>query len=261
MSMITLAVHKFTSCSGCQSQLLNLDQLLLALTEKVAIVHFVEAGINQADARADIALVEGSISTAEELERLQQVRINSGILVTMGACATSGGIQSLRNLMEGETLLNEYYPHALPVMPLPDSTPISKHVRVDFELWGCPISQQQLTHFLGSLFTGQFPSMEQEKLCLECKRTQQVCVMVTQQQPCIGPVTRSGCGALCPQYGRGCYGCFGPSEKTNSQGLANRFNGFGLVPDEVARRFAVIHSQAKPFRKVLSINTRGETES
>jgi len=248
MAKLRLAIHKFSSCSGCQSQLLNLDQALLTLTEKLQILNFVEAGINQPDARADVALVEGSITTAEELQRLLRLRETSGLLISIGACATSGGIQALRNLQNTPQLLKQHYPKALPLTPLQDSTPIAAHVKVDFELWGCPISQQQLLQLFGSLFNGYLPSVEQEKLCMSCKRQLLPCVLVCQQRPCLGPVTRSGCGALCPHYGRGCYACFGPAENPNPQGLANRLAGLGLLPEQIARRFALIHSSDPVYR-------------
>ncbi|MDP5291385.1 sulfhydrogenase subunit delta [Oceanimonas sp. CHS3-5] len=246
---LTLAVHKLTSCSGCQLALLNQGPALLALLEEVEFVHFIEAGIEGPDKKVDLALVEGSISTPEDLARAKALRRNSRLVVTMGACATSGGIQALRNMADGPGWKAAIYAHPDFIATLDTSTGVAEHIRVDFELWGCPITLEQMRHFLRQLRLGVQPRPEAEKLCMECKRRQQVCVMVTKGAPCLGPVVRTGCGALCPAFGRACYGCFGPSELPNCDSLANRFTGLGLLPDDIARRFAAIHSHSAPFRE------------
>jgi coenzyme F420-reducing hydrogenase gamma subunit len=249
-SRARVAVHKFSSCDGCQLAFLNAGDALLTLARQVDIVHFVEAGIVNAQAPADIAFIEGSISTPEELTRIQAVRAQSRYLITMGACATSGGIQALRNGRDGAQWLADVYANPEFVAMLPAATPIAAHVRVDFELWGCPISTAQVVATLRSLLSGVAPVEHKESLCLACKRSGNVCVLVTRQAPCLGPVTRGGCGALCPRFGRDCYGCYGPSENPNAVSLARRFAGFGLVPADVQRRFTFIHSEAPAFAAV-----------
>ena len=246
---LTLAVHKLTSCSGCQLALLNQGPALLDLLEEVEFVHFIEAGITGPDKTVDVAFVEGSVSTPDDLERARTLRRNSRLVVTMGACATSGGIQALRNLADGPGWKAAVYARPDFIATLATSTGVAEHIQVDFELWGCPITVEQMRHFLRQLRLGVWPRPEAEKLCMECKRRQQVCVMVTRGAPCLGPVVRTGCGALCPAFGRACYGCFGPSEQPNGDSLANRFAGLGLLPDDIARRFAAIHSHSPPFRE------------
>ncbi|WKE64207.1 sulfhydrogenase subunit delta [Gallaecimonas kandeliae] len=247
MTKLRLAVHKLTSCSGCQLALLNQGPGLLALLEEVEILHFIEAGAEDPDAQVDLALVEGSVSTPADLERLKRIRSNSKLLVTMGACATSGGVQALRNLADAKDWMAAVYARPDFIATLASSTPVAEHVKVDFELWGCPITAQQLNHFVRLLRLGTLARDDAEKLCMDCKRRQQVCVVVTQGAPCLGPVVRTGCGALCPAFGRPCYGCFGPSEQPNGDSLANRFAGLGLLPEEVAKRFAAIHSHNPAF--------------
>lgn len=243
----TIAVHKFSSCDGCQLALLNLGEPLLELASLVDILHFAEAGPLAEDAKVDIALVEGSVSTAHDIERIKKIRDNSTHLITIGACATTGGIQALRNMADSKQWIADIYANASVIDSLDTSTPIKDHVKVDLELWGCPISQPQLLIALRSLLFGVLPKEDNDKVCMACKRQQTVCVMVTSQQPCMGAVTRNGCGALCPRVGRECYGCFGPAENPNTHALANRLQGFGLVEDEIARRFLFINSNAEPF--------------
>jgi sulfhydrogenase subunit delta len=241
-----IAVHKFSSCDGCQLAFLNLGEDLLVLNELVDIVHFAEAGMLDETARVEIAFVEGSISTQADIERIHQIREQSQYLITIGACATAGGLQALRNLSNG-SWLQAIYAQPDYIDSLEHVTPISKQVRVDFELWGCPINQQQLVSVIRSLLWDVIPKLEQNKVCLECKRRQQVCVMVTQGTACMGPVTHTGCGALCPSAGRGCYGCYGPGENPNTAALGQWFVGLGLLPEQIANQFLAINSQAESF--------------
>lgn len=243
----SIAVHKFSSCDGCQLAFINLGEPLLALAEQVDILHFAEAGPVNENAHVDIAFVEGSISTTNDLARLQKIRNNSHHLITLGACATSGGLQALRNMANTHEWITELYANPSVINSLDNSTAIKEHVKVDLELWGCPVSQQQILTTVRALLFGVLPKEQNDKVCMECKRQQTVCVMVTKKAACMGPVTRTGCGALCPRAGRDCYGCYGPAEKPGTRALANRFQGFGLLNDEIARRFLFIHNGAEPF--------------
>ncbi|MEW9798324.1 hypothetical protein [Alteromonas sp. CYL-A6] len=241
---LTVAIHKLTSCSGCQLSFLNLGSDLLKVLEKVTFVHFIEAGLYAPDDDVDLVLVEGSVSTADDLARLELARSHAKWLVTMGACATSGGVQALRNMGNKDEWTRTVYAHPEFIETLDNSTPVAEHVKVDFELWGCPVTAAQLIALIQQLSAGVLPKDDAEKVCMACKRDQNVCVMVTRQAPCLGPVVRTGCGALCPAFGRACYGCFGPSEQPNATSLSNRFAGLGLQPDAIVQRFAAIHSHA-----------------
>ena len=249
MTKPTVAVHKFSSCDGCQLALINLGEPLLVLTQLVDILHFAEAGPLDEDARVDIAIVEGSISASHDIERIKKIRDNSTYLITVGACATSGGIQALRNMADTKQWIAGIYANPSVIDTLDNSSPIKDYVKVDLELWGCPISQRQIINAIRALLFGVMPVEEHDKICMECKRHQTVCVMVTKGEPCMGPVTRTGCGALCPSVGRDCFGCYGPAENPNTQAMANRLEGLGLVSDEVARRFLFINSGAEAFHQ------------
>ena len=249
MTKPTVAVHKFSSCDGCQLALINLGEPLLVLTQLVDILHFAEAGPLDEDARVDIAIVEGSVSASHDIERIKKIRDNSTYLITVGACATSGGIQALRNMADTKQWIAGIYANPSVIDTLDNSSPIKDYVKVDLELWGCPISQRQIINAIRALLFGVMPVEEHDKICMECKRHQTVCVMVTKGEPCMGPVTRTGCGALCPSVGRDCFGCYGPAENPNTQAMANRLEGLGLVSDEVARRFLFINSGAEAFHQ------------
>ncbi len=252
-----LAVFKFASCDGCQLSVLNLEDELLALGQALDIAYFPEASSRMGRGPYEIALVEGSVTTAEDARRIAKVREQAKVLVTIGACATAGGIQALRNWGSVEAFKRAVYPSPEYIASLRTSTPIAEHVPVDFELWGCPINREQLLHVLADLLAGVQPRLPSHSVCLECKRRGYVCVMVAKGLPCLGPVTRTGCGAICPAMGRDCYGCFGPAEggpkepgsPPNTASLARQFQrGLQLIPVEVLRRFRGINAHAPAFR-------------
>ena len=242
-----VAVHKFSSCDGCQLAFLNLGEALLEVAALVDFAHFAEAGPVDPDAAVDIAFVEGSISTPEDAKRIQRVRANARFLVTIGACATAGGIQALRNLHDAREWVAGVYASPQYVSTLERVTPIAAQVKVDLELWGCPVSGRQVLAALRALLSGVVPPHDEDKVCMECKRRQTVCVMVTRGIACMGPVTRTGCGAICPAFGRDCYACYGPAENANTPSLSRRLEGLGLTRAAVAARFHFIDNAAPAF--------------
>jgi sulfhydrogenase subunit delta len=233
----TLAVWKFASCDGCQLSLLDCEDELLQLVGEVEIAYFLEARRATAEGPYDLSLVEGSITTAHDAERIRHVRSVSRKLVTIGACATAGGIQALRNFADVDEFVSVVYASPEYVSTLATSTPISAHVAVDFELHGCPIDKRQLLEVLTSFLHGRRPNIPSTSVCTECKRRGNVCVTVAHGTPCLGPVTHAGCGALCPSYNRGCYGCFGPMETPNMQALTRRLRVLGMDDVSVDRVF------------------------
>jgi coenzyme F420-reducing hydrogenase gamma subunit len=243
-----LAVFKFASCDGCQLSLLDAEDELLAVAGAVEIAYFVEARSRMLDGPYDVSLVEGSITTPEEAERIQEVRRQSKFLVAIGACATAGGIQSLRNWSDVDEFIRLVYATPAYIETLATSTPINEHVPVDFELRGCPINKNQLLAVITALLIGRQPKLPAYSVCLECKRRGTACVTVAQGLPCLGPVTQAGCGAICPAYNRGCYGCYGPMEAPNAETLGRQFLSLGLSPPEVVRLFRSFNGYADPFR-------------
>jgi coenzyme F420-reducing hydrogenase gamma subunit len=251
-----LAVLKFASCDGCQLSLLDCEDELLAVAGQVDIANFAEASRALAKGPFDVTLVEGSVTTPHDAERIREVRNSSKVLVTIGACATAGGIQALRNFKDVRQLTALVYAQPEYITTLETSTPISEHVRVDFELRGCPISKTQLVELLAALLRGRKPNLPGLSVCVECKRRGTVCLMVAQGIPCLGPVTQAGCGALCPSYSRGCYGCFGPSESANGEALAARFSAQRSSDADIVRAFRSFNAWAPAFRAVSESHER-----
>jgi coenzyme F420-reducing hydrogenase gamma subunit len=245
-----IGVVKFASCDGCQLTLLDLEDDLLAIADRVDIVEFAEATSRRSSGPFDILFVEGSISTPEQVEEILRIRAVTTTLVTIGACATAGGIQALRNWADHDAVRSLVYPHPEYVESLATATPVADHVAVDAELRGCPISPDQLREFVTAVLAGRRANLPDEAVCAECKRRGIVCVAVTGGVTCLGPVTRSGCGALCPAFGRGCYGCFGPRESANGPGLATWLER-DRTPTDVARAFALFDAWSPPFRRVI----------
>lgn len=251
-----LAVWKFASCDGCQLTLLDCEDELLAIAGAVEIAYFPEATRAVVAGPYDLSLVEGSITTAGDAARIQEVRAQSQTLVSIGACATAGGIQALRNWADVDDFVSIVYAEPSYIDTLETSTPIADHVEVDFELRGCPISKAQLLETIDAFLHGRKPNVPGHSVCMECKWRGTPCVMVAQGIPCLGPVTQAGCGAICPAYNRGCYGCFGPSESANIDALASWWHDLGVGDDDVVRALRTFNAYAPEFREVSDAYAR-----
>jgi coenzyme F420-reducing hydrogenase gamma subunit len=243
-----LAVWKFSSCDGCQLTLLDCEDELLAVAGAVEIAYFPEATRGVVKGPYDLSLVEGSITTAHDAERIKAVRAQSKALITIGACATSGGIQALRNFADVAAFTAIVYARPDYISTLATSTPIGAHVPVDFELRGCPIDKRQLVEVLAAFLAGRQPVTPAHSTCIECKLKGNVCVMVAHGTPCLGPVTHAGCGALCPSYDRGCYGCFGPMESPNTKSLSTALAALGMDEAALRRIYRTFNATSQSFK-------------
>jgi sulfhydrogenase subunit delta len=246
-----VAVFKMASCDGCQLQLLDAEEALLELAGAIDIVNFAEASSDMHPGPYDVTLVEGSVSTPELVEQIREIRATSTVLITIGACATSGGVQALRNATgKHDEFIRTVYASPEYIHSLEDSHPISDHVTVDLELTGCPVDRGELLAAIAALLRGTMPRISTSPVCVECKRRGYVCVLVANGEPCLGPVTRTGCGAICPGFGRGCYGCFGPAQPSNNTvALGKRFIELGLTPKQTSEKFRFITGWAPAFRE------------
>jgi len=249
----TLAVWKFASCDGCQLSLLDCEDELLAVADRVRIAHFLEATRRVEPGPYDVSLVEGSITTAEDAERIQRVREMSRTLVTIGACATAGGVQALRNFADVDEFRSVVYARPEYVSALATSTPIAAHVKVDYELHGCPIDRRQLLEVITALLVGRRPNIPAHSVCFECKQRGNVCVVVAHGTSCLGPVTHAGCGAICPAYQRGCYGCFGPMETPNAAAQAGLLRATGMSAADVERAYQTFNAAAPVFIELSKV--------
>lgn len=244
-----LAVFKFASCDGCQLSLLDAEDELLAVAHQVEIAYFLEARTRALAGPYDVGLVEGSITTEHDAERIREIRRQCRFLVTIGACATAGGIQALRNWADVTQFIQQVYARPEYIHTLATSTPIAYHVPVDFELRGCPINKQQLVELITSLILGRTPRVPNYSVCVECKRRGTVCVAVAQGTACLGPVTQAGCGAICPSYNRECFGCYGPKEQPNVRSLCEHYRHQGVERDHLVRLVRNFNGYAPAFRE------------
>jgi sulfhydrogenase subunit delta len=243
-----VAVYKFSSCDGCQLTILNLEDELLDLASVVDFAYFLEASSSVKPGPYDVGIVEGSITTPHEADRIKDVRAECKFLIALGTCATAGGIQALRNFANVEELAKAVYAHPEYLQTLETSTPISANVPVDLEIWGCPVNKGTVIEVLTALLQNRKPNFPPSPVCLECKRRSIICVAVAQGIPCLGPVVHGGCGALCPASGRGCYGCFGPSSAGNFTSLVNIMVPHDRYPEETAHLLHSFSNNAPAFR-------------
>jgi sulfhydrogenase subunit delta len=246
-----VAVYKFSSCDGCQLSLLNLEDELLDLVGAVDIAYFLEATRAVKPGPYDIGIVEGSITTPHEEKRIAEVRRECKFLIALGTCATAGGIQALRNFTDTTRLAETVYAHPEYLHYLDKATPVSEHVHVDFELWGCPVDKYMVLEAIAALLQSRKPNFPLYSVCLECKRRGAVCVLVSQGIPCLGPGTQAGCGAICPSNGRGCYGCFGPWSAANLDSLVPTLQTMERYPGEAVRLLRNFSGYAPAFRKAV----------
>ncbi len=251
MSKPRVAVHKFSSCDGCQLGILNLEDELLDLVGVIEIAYFLEATSNIQPGPYDVSLVEGSVSTPHEVERIQEIRKESSVLVAIGTCATAGGIQALRNFSEPGQMADTVYDHPEYLDYLDQASPVSKHVKVDLEIWGCPVNKYQILEAIIALIQQRTPNLPTHSVCLDCKRNGTVCVMVTQGIPCVGPVTRTGCGAICPANGRGCYGCFGPAPQAEFDAMIPLLQAAEEYPNQTEHLLRNFAGYAPAFRNAV----------
>jgi len=244
-----VAVWKFASCDGCQLSIADCEDELLSVVAEIEIAYFLEITRAEIEGPYDISLVEGSITTPHDAERIRKIREQSKTLIAIGACATAGGIQALRNLADVEEYTREVYAHPEYISTLKTSTPIRDHVAVDFELRGCPINKYQLLEVINATLNNRAPNISRYSQCFECKRNGTVCVMVAHGTPCLGPVTQAGCGNLCPPYHRGCYGCFGPMESPNTASLTRQMTRLGMDRKSIRDFYRTYNVGSEAFRK------------
>jgi sulfhydrogenase subunit delta len=244
-----VAVYKFSSCDGCQLSLLNLEDELLDLASVVDIAYFLEATRTVKPGPYDVGIVEGSITTPHEAERIKEVRAECKFLIALGTCATAGGIQALRNFANAYEYAKTVYAHPDYLHYLDKSISIAENVPVDLAIWGCPVNKYMVVEVIAALLQNRRPNFPPSPVCLECKRRGIVCVVVAQGIPCLGPVVHAGCGALCPANGRGCYGCFGPWSAANLDTYTPTLKSMERYPGEAVHLLRNFSGYAPAFRK------------
>ncbi|MEN8172185.1 MAG: oxidoreductase [Chloroflexota bacterium] len=254
----TLAVYKFSSCDGCQLSILNLEDELLDFANTIEIAYFLEARRRVLTGPYDIGIVEGSVTTEEEIQRIKEIRRDCTTLIALGTCATAGGVQALKNFGDVTQFIETVYPNPEFIQSLPTSTPISEHIKVDLELWGCPVNKYQVVEIITALLQKRRPFIPQYAVCLECKRRGNTCVMVAKDVPCLGPITQAGCNAICPSMNRGCYGCFGPLPSAEIDAFLPHVKEKERYPGEAVRMLRMISGNAPAFCDAAEILLKEE---
>ena len=256
----SIAVYKFSSCDGCQLSILNLEDDLLELTNLIEIAFFLEARRRVLPGPYDIGLVEGSVTTEEEIEKIKEIRHDCKFLIALGTCATAGGVQALRNFGDVETFTQKIYAHPEFIQTLPTSSSISDHVHIDAELWGCPVDKFQVVGMITAVLQNRSPNLPDYSVCLECKRHGNICTMVTNGSACLGPITRAGCGAICPSMNRGCYGCFGPLPNAEIEAFIPHLRASERYPGEGVNLLRTISGNAPEFIEAAELLMRAEDD-
>jgi coenzyme F420-reducing hydrogenase gamma subunit len=244
-----VAVYKFSSCSGCQQVIINCEDELLDLAAVLDIAYFPEAKRENIPGPYDIGLVEGAISSPEEVHKIKQAREDCGLLIAMGSCAVYGGLPALKNWNSLDQIKQAVYEQPQVIDTLETAMGIDSYVKVDAVLKGCPINKDELFELITSALIGRKPSLRAHSVCIECKLYENNCQLISKDQMCMGPVTSAGCGALCPGNNRPCFGCYGPMSDANASSLGEIFKEHGLRDSDIVRMFRKFTSNADAFRK------------
>lgn len=238
MTSLRLAYQRFTSCSGCQLTLLNCERQLLQLAGVLELVDFALASSARDDgAPLDLVLIEGSISTPQQLQELLALRRRAERLVAVGACALSAGVNALAGGgSERERLSAQIYGEPMLARQSFPPQPIARFVAVDFELPGCPPELEDYLRLIGALLQGGLPWQPSWPVCMECRLRENLCLLIEARQPCLGPVTQAGCAARCPSAGVACEGCRGWVAEANRGEQFRLLLELGLSEGEIRAR-------------------------
>jgi coenzyme F420-reducing hydrogenase gamma subunit len=229
-----VAFFELTSCEGCQLQLVNNEASLIDFLSLVSVVNFREAMTERSDAY-DIAFVEGSVTRADELERLTTIRKNAKLLVAFGTCACFGGVNQLKNRFNDPAWVKKQVYGRHPVETNDTAAPIEAFVPVDLKIFGCPVKKEEVEKIVTNLVLGKAVTHPKYPVCMECKANENVCLF-DMGEPCLGPITRGGCDSWCPNNRLGCWGCRGPAEDANVEQMKEVMKKYGFPEETVLDR-------------------------
>ncbi|MBN1816124.1 MAG: hypothetical protein JW828_02115 [Sedimentisphaerales bacterium] len=243
MSKPRVAIFDFACCEGCQLQIVNLEEEILDLIGVVDVVEWREAMSEQSQ-EYDIALIEGSITRPEDEERVREIRKRAKILVALGACATIGGVNKLKNNFDIEEVKKCVYgkdaqmPHLATAM----TKSVDEVVPVDFKIQGCPIDRKEFTYVVRCLLMGKTPVIPDYPVCVECKAKENVCRW-EYGEVCLGPIIRAGCGARCPSSHFRCFGCRGYTDNPNVDAAKEVMDKYGLTVEDLKQKMELFGSK------------------
>ena len=243
MTKPRVAFFSFSSCEGCQLVVLSIEEQLLDLVNLIDIVSFREAMSEKSD-DYDIAFVEGSITRTSEIERIKKIRNTAKVIIALGACATIGGINSLKNQFEMNKVKDIVYGKMADNYETIPTRPIEAVIKVDYWIQGCPIDKDEFIEVTKSILLGKKPRIPDYPVCVECQMRENVCLF-EKGIVCMGPVTRAGCKAICPAYNDGCTGCRGLIDDPNLSSHKNLLSEHGLTVDEAISQYMLFGGNNK----------------
>ena len=235
MNKPKVGVFGFTGCGGCQLEILNLEDQLLDLINAVEIVHFTEA-ITECSDNYEIALVEGSITTKHGVEKIKKIGDIAKIIVAIGACAATGGLNCLKNLYGLEKAKELVYGDKKDWIDSIEVKPVDTYVKVDYYARGCPPNRFEIVDIVKSLIIEKKPEIPNYPVCIECKRNGNTCVYelgIT----CLGPISRAGCNSRCPNSAIGCEACRGIIDDPNVNAQKDLLSEYGLTVEDIMEEF------------------------
>ncbi len=241
-----VGIYGFTGCAGDQLTVIHSEDKLIPFFDKVEIVSFRMAQSNNRECKLDIAFVEGSITTEEQKKRIIEIRNRSKIVVPMGVCACFGGIQSMKlgDRKYKERYEKVYGKKKITIDSAFESKPINAFVKVDYCIPGCPISAQQFFSAFTKLINDFRPVLYPFPVCTECKWHENQCLLTEKNLPCLGPITRAGCGAVCLDHSIPCVGCWGPVDEANIAYESKLFLKQGFSAQEIIKKFRMFGGKA-----------------
>ena len=243
-----VGIFKYSCCAGCEFQLIYFQKHVLEVLGAIDVIYckMLRSG-GKAEGPFDVALIEGAITEEWQASQLKRVREASRYLIPIGTCAVCGGVPAIKNTRDELDVEKDVY-EDLSVIHSVKSHPVDHYVKVDGYVRGCPMGERDCTELVVSLLMGKSPNFLEYCVCVECKLAGNICVLVAYNQPCMGPVTNAGCGALCPSRNRGCYGCWGPMKDANAGALAREFKIRGLSAGDIYRKFTEFGQPADEWK-------------
>ncbi len=241
MSKPKVAIFDFACCEGCQLQIVNLEEEILDLISLVEPVEWREAMSEQSE-EYDIAFIEGSITRAADEKRIKEIRARAKVLVALGACATIGGVNKIKNRFEMDEVRECAYGED-GMMPHLDTYPtkaVDEVVKVDCHIHGCPIEHEEFAYIVRCLALGKTPEIPNYPVCVECKLKENVC-RFEYDEICLGPITRAGCGAVCPTGSAWCFGCRGLVDNPNVNAARDVLDKYGKTVDDLKLKIGLFN--------------------
>lgn len=232
-----VAFFDFTDCEGCQLQIANMGDKLFDILEHIEIVNFREIA-SESGEDYDIAFVEGSITTDNDIKRIKKIREKAKIIIALGSCASIGGINSIKNTESLDLAKKRVYGDKADLINTLRTMPLHEVIKVDYTINGCPVYIPEVLTVVKSILLGKPYIVPNYPVCIECKMNENVC-RYEKDEECLGPMTRGGCNSWCINNGNKCYGCRGLLDKPEVSGQKDILIKYGINEDDILKQFTL----------------------